>query len=375
MKIALVSPFDATIPGGVTEHLRGLGGALQQQGHDVFAITTGSSAGDEASRRPYHVGRPITIPINGSQASVTLDVRCFGEVTRLLRKERVDVVHVHQPFAPVLSHAALLGSRAVNVGTFHALHPRNMWYLLAKPYLLFLLDRLDARIAVSAPVCAELQRHFGGKYEVIPNGVDLDRFGPHVEPFDWARDGVPRVLFVGRFTERRKGFADLLQAMALVRRQLPKARLVVVGPGDPAKLAAEGDTDCVDFAGSVSSDMPPRYYASCEVCCAPSTGRESFGLVLLEAMASGVPVVATAIPGYASLISDGQNGLLVPPRRSDALAAALLTVLTDHQLSASLCDTARGVAEQYAWPRIASRVLIVYEEALRSRSQVAHSSP
>ena len=114
------------------------------------------------------------------------------------------------------------------MGTFHALHPRNPWYRLAKPYFLFLLDRLDGRITVSEPVRAELQHSFGGEYEVIPNGVDLERFGPHVEPFPWAGDGRTRVLFVGRFTEPRKGLVDLLQAMALVRRQLPNTRLVVV---------------------------------------------------------------------------------------------------------------------------------------------------
>jgi phosphatidylinositol alpha-mannosyltransferase len=230
----------------------------------------------------------------------------------------------------------------------------------------FVLSRLDARIAVSEPARDFVRAYFDGNYQIVPNGIDTNRFGETVDPFVWARDGAPRVLFVGRFDERRKGFAYLLRAWPQVRRAIPRARLLVVGSGRPerfTRLVERAGAESIDFVGLVSAEDLPRYYASCDVFCAPSVERESFGIILLEAMASRKPVVASAIPGYAGVLTDEREGLLVPPRSPTALAAALVRTLGDRSLAERLGRAGRTTALTYAWPRIAATVLEVYERA------------
>src|SRR3712207_1863503 len=261
----------------------------------------------------YGVGRTVAIPANGSTVRVTFDVTLYAAVKDLMRRERFDVVHLHEPLIPVLPYMVLLNSLAVNVATFHAFRPSNPWYTAFKPYMSFVLSRLDGRIAVSEPAREFVSQYFEGPYDIIPNGIDAARYGAEVEPFPWAADGTPRILFVGRFNEPRKGFSYLLRAMPLVRQQFPDARLVVAGTGRPERYAGlmerHGVTG-VDFLGFVPDEEKPRYYASCDVFCAPSIGGESLGIVLLEAMASGKPIVASDIPGYASVLSHGREGLL-----------------------------------------------------------------
>jgi phosphatidylinositol alpha-mannosyltransferase len=238
----------------------------------------------------------------------------------------------------------------------------------------FVLGRLDRRIAVSHPALEFVTQYFDGPYDVIPNGIDLQNYGENIEPFPWANDGTPRILFVGRFEEQRKGFKYLLRAMPLVRQQCPNARLVVVGTGKPEKFQdqmARYGVWGVDFVGYVTPEEKPRYYASCDIFCAPSIARESFGIVLLEAMASGKPVVAANIPGYASVLTNEQEGLLVTPRDPQAIALALVRALADAELRRRFAAKGLATAEQYAWARVAERVLLSYEKA---QSQAVHAS-
>ena len=369
LKIALVTPYDVTVPGGVAEHVAELRAAFRRLGHEALVLAPGAARGRvEQAADGYRIGRTVAVPSNGSRARISLDPLVLRAVRDLLRRERFDVVHVHAPHTPLLPYLALLSSDAANVATFHAAFGERAWYLAARPALAVVLRRLHARIAVSPLARDRCRRHFGGDYEVIPNGVDLDRFGPAARPFPWAGDGTPRVLFVGRFDEPRKGFADLCRAAALVQRAVPRVRLVVVGPGDPARarrVAAAAGTLHVDLVGRVAREDLPRYYASCDALCAPSVGNESFGLVLLEAMAAGAPLVATAIPGYAAVATADHDALLVPPRDPRAVAAALVRTLTDPGLRARLRVAGRATAGAYAWPAVAPRVLAVYAEARR----------
>jgi phosphatidylinositol alpha-mannosyltransferase len=260
----------------------------------------------------------------------------------------------------------LLNSRAVNVATFHAFRASNPWYTAFKPYMSFVLGRLDARIAVSHPARELVEQYFEGPYEVIPNGIDTDQYGDHVEPFPWAFDGIPRILFVGRFNEQRKGFKYLLRALPLIQQQFPQTRLMVIGTGDSERfdgLMERERVHGVDYIGFVPREELPRYYASCDIFCAPSIYRESFGIVLLEAAASGRPVVATNIPGYASVLTNEREALLVEPRDPQALALAIVRVLADQTLQQRLAAHGRLTAAQYAWPKVAARLLETYERA------------
>ncbi len=369
MKIALVSPYDTAHPGGVFEHIGHLRGEFERAGHDVTVLAPrGRKGGLEIREGFYGIGRTVPIPANGSTVRVTFDVTLYNAVKTLLRREQFDVIHLHEPLIPVLPYLVLLNSRAVNVATFHAYRASSPWYTAFKPYMTYMMSRLDARIAVSEPARNFVSGYFHGPYDIIPNGIDVNRFRD-IEPFSWAMDSTPRILFVGRYNEPRKGFKHLLRAMPYVHQQFPDARLVVVGGGRRDKfdgLIERYGVRNVDFVGLASPEALPRYYASCDLFCAPSTSGESFGIVLLEAMASGRPVVAGDIPGYRSVMTNGKEGLLVPPKDPHALALAIVRVLADTRLSERVATLGQETASHYAWPEIATRVLAVYERAGRA---------
>jgi phosphatidylinositol alpha-mannosyltransferase len=367
VKIAQVTPYDFHHPGGVSRHIAHLRAEFERMGHEVVVLAPRSSKGGlEIADGFYGIGRTFTIPGNGSRVRLTFDVTLYNAVKELLRRERFDVIHLHEPLTPVLPYMVIFNSKSVNVATFHAARASNPWYTAFKPYFSFVLSRLDGRIAVSETARDLILQYFDGPYDIIPNGIDLATFHPAVEPFPWARDGTPRILFVGRYNETRKGFSYLLRAMPLIHQQFPRARLVVVGPGKPEKfdgvMMRYGVTN-VDFAGEVSAEELPRYYASCDVFCAPSIQGESFGIVLLEAMACGKPVVAANIPGYANVVAHEREGLLVEPKNPAALAVALVRLLADRELRARLGAAGLQTAARYAWPRVAAQVLEVYERA------------
>jgi phosphatidyl-myo-inositol alpha-mannosyltransferase len=260
----------------------------------------------------------------------------------------------------------LLNSKAANIATFHAYRFSNPWYSAFKPYMSFVLGRLDGRIAVSEAAREFVSQYFEGPYEIIPNGIDVKRFSEGVEPFPWAQDDTPRILFVGRFNEVRKGFKYLLKAMPLIQQQFPKARLMVVGPGDTSRVSGTIERNWirgVEFIGQVSKEDLPRYYASATIVCAPSIERESFGIILLEAMATGKPTVATRIPGYAGVMTHEHDGLMVTPEDSQALALAIVRLLADRDLRQRLAHNGLETAASYAWPKVAKQVLTMYEQA------------
>lgn len=354
-------------PGGVAEHVAHLRDEFRRLGHTVKVMAPrGPRGGLEVSEDEYGIGRTITIPGNGSKMRLTFDVTLYADVKAIMRREQFDIVHLHEPLMPVLPYMVLLNSSSANVATFHAYSPSQPWYNAFKPYMSFVLGRIDARIAVSPPAKDFINRYFEGDYQVIPNGIDVEAYGPHVAPFPWASDGCKRILFVGRFEEARKGFKYLLRALPMVKQQFSDARLIVLGAGKPEKfegLMERLGITGVEFKGFVSHEEKARYYASCDVACVPSTGNESFGYVVVEPMAAGKPVVASNIAGYASVMTSGKNGVLVEPRNPQALALALVRVLADRDLQQRLGATGLVDAQQYAWPRVAARVLEVYREA------------
>lgn len=364
-------------PGGVAEHVEHLREEFRRLGHTVKVMAPrGPKGGLEVSNDHYGIGRAITIPGNGSKVRLTFDVTLYAEVRQIMQREQFDVVHYHEPLQPVLPSMVMLNSRAVNVATFHAYAERQPLYDIFRPYMSYLLSMVDGRIAVSEPARELVSRYFPGDYRIIPNGVDVDAYGPHVRPFPWAQDGTKRILFVGRFDEPRKGFRILLRAMPLVRMAFPGARLLVIGAGRPEKFAGLIDRlglTGIDYHGYVSFADKTRYYASCNVACVPSTSGESFGYTVVEPMAAGKPVVASNIAGYASVLTNGQNGLLVQPRNHEALAMALVRVLADQDLAAGLGVRGHQDAQQYSWSRVTAQVLDEYAAAAE-RARLRHAT-
>ncbi|HXH22548.1 MAG TPA: glycosyltransferase family 4 protein [Dehalococcoidia bacterium] len=366
MKIALVSPYDLAVPGGVNSHVHHLAENFNRLGHEVRVIGPSSdlSCLDENT---IAIGRPLAIAAGGSIARMNMAPRLARPIRRILREEAFDVVHVHEPLVSFLPIQFLRFSNAINVGTFHAARDnRARLYTYTRRLLRGAFRRLDGKIAVSAAAMRLVQPHFPGYYNLIPNGVDVERFSAAYEPLPGLDDGKVNILFVGRL-EKRKGLRYLLRAFADLKPRLPDTRLVVVGAYDERqrrgyeRWVRESGLRDVVFAGYASLEDLPRYHASSHIFCAPNTGNESQGIVLLEAMAAGLPVVASNIEGFAAVLTDGVEGLLVRPKASDALASALYALARDPELRAAMGERGRARAQHFSWERISRRVLSYYE--------------
>lgn len=374
MKIALVSAYDFAHPGGVTEHVRHLAAGLRRRGHEV-TIMAPCSDRDFSDRDGefIRVGRPFPIPMHGSVARITVSLHLTNRIKHLVRDGGFDVVHYHEPLMPVLPVTALRFSRTVNVGTFHAFARSNVGYYYGKPLLKRYVRRLHARIAVSNPAREFVRHYFPGDYRVIPNGIDVQRF-QNQPPYPEMRDGRFNILFVGRL-EYRKGLGYLLRAFERLKPQYPQLRLIIVGDGPLRRwygnFIARKQLDDVVMAGYVPDSELPRYYASCDVFCTPATGDESFGIVLLEAMASGKPMVATSIDGFREVVTHGVEGLLVDPKSRRQLAYALQTLINNSDLRQQLGQAGLLKARQFDWERITDQVMDVYEQAIDSAQPVA----
>jgi len=374
MKIALVSPYDFAYPGGVVNHIMSLGSHLAQMGHEVKFIAPASSPITTLGDRFIHIGKPRAIPVSGSVARVTISPWLSTKITEMLEKEKFDIVHLHEPLMPMLCTTVLRMSRTANVGTFHAFNGKG--YSIAKPFGPILFKRwfskLDGHVAVSKPAKKFVNKYFPADYNVIPNGIDTRHFSPNVAPIDELCDGKLNILFVGRL-EKRKGADYLLKAYEQVKRDIPNSRLIIVGPGTRLrgkyeKQVKKHSLKDVVFVGYTNYEELPRYYKTADVFCAPATGWESFGIVLLEAMAVGKPIVASNIDGYASILTHGAEGLLVPPKDEKSLAQALTSLLNDEELRQKM--GAKGIlkAKEFDWENVARRVEALYSKVL-SESQ------
>ena len=376
MKIALVSPYDFAYPGGVTNHISSLEYYLTRMGHEVKVIAPASKAVSTFGDRFIPIGKPRPIPTSGSIARVTISVRLSSSVRAVLDKENFDIIHLHEPLVPMLCTTVLRLSQTTNIGTFHAFASRPS-YGFAKPLVIRFLRKwfrkLDGKIAVSKPAMEFANKHLPGHYNIIPNGVDLEHFSPDVSPIDEFCDGKLNILFTGRL-EKRKGANYLLKAYQRVKQEIPDSRLIIVGPGTRLRHKYEkhvkrhGLKDVV-FVGYASYDDLPRYYKTADIFCAPATGQESFGIVLLEAMALGKPIVASNIEGYASLVTHGVEGLLVPPKDKEALAQALISLMTDESLRQQMGARGKIKAREYDWKYLAQRILDYYISILSQSPQ------
>ena len=374
MKIGLVSPYDFSIPGGVNNHICHLADHYCRLGHNVRILAPASRR--EAVQRDDLIvigQRTIGLPAGGSVAHITLSVMLGRTVDRVLASEAFDIVHLHEPFVPLLPFQVLRRSKGLNVATFHAAKDQGrQWYAYFQPAISRWWPHIQGKIAVSPAALRLIERYFEDHYEIIPNGVDYQRFATPAPPFPQFKDGKLNVLFRGRL-EKRKGLPYLLQAYAQVKGRLPDSRLIIVGPdggmraGAEAFVRREGLTDVV-FTGYVCEEDKTRYYRTADVFCAPNTGNESFGIILLEAMATGAPVIASNIEGFAYVVAHEQEGLLVPPRNATALADALVELLPDADRRREMGRRGQEKASQFAWDRVSQQVLDFYRRVAAPRS-------
>ncbi|MEO0078835.1 MAG: glycosyltransferase family 4 protein, partial [candidate division WOR-3 bacterium] len=344
LNVCLVSAAYRPYPSGVSEHVHHLACELHKLGHKVRVLTT-NFAGPTEPAGPFPVtrmGRALLIPMNQSYATLPVGIGIPVMVPKFIRRHNFDIIHCHGIFPPEISYWALVGTRVRAAVTFHTYGRLPAEPILKAFRTMFagLNHRIAARIAVSKAGAAFAGRLFPGRFHIIPNGVDLDRFCPTAPVPAVMAGHQPNILYVGRLDER-KGLPVLLRAMPRVVATVPSVRLFAVGHGrleaECRKLAQELNiADNVVFVGRARSEELSGYYAGCTVYVSPALGGEAMGIVLVEALACGRPVIASSIPGYDEVVQDNVNGILVPPGQTEPLANAVIRVLTSPDLQARL---------------------------------------
>lgn len=374
MRIGMVCPYSFDVPGGVQSHVLQLAEVMRMRGHAVSVL---APASPHASLPDYVVsaGKAIPIPYNGSVARLRFGPASHRKVKKWLVEGDFDVLHLHEPNAPSLSMLALNIAEGPIVATFHTSTTKSFTLSVVQGILRPMHEKIVGRIAVSDLARRWQMEALGSDAVEIPNGVDVDSFAT-ASPLD----GYPRpgktVLFLGRYDEPRKGMTVLLDAIPAVVQRLPDVQLLIVGHGDEDELRqqASGFAEHIRLLGSVDDAGKAAAMRSADVYCAPNTGGESFGIVLVEAMAAGTAVVASDLPAFQRVLHDGEAGRLVPVNDAAALAEALIAVLEDDALRERYVAAGAEAVRRYDWSVVASQILRVYETVAGSGAKVQVAS-
>jgi phosphatidyl-myo-inositol alpha-mannosyltransferase len=368
MRICLVSPYDWSVPSGVNRHVTNLAQHFMRRGEDVRVVAPASKRLPVQPPWLEIIGHSsIGLPASGSVANITISYNISSRVKRFLERETFDVVHIHEPFMPLLPFQFMRYSPTKTIATFHAARDTgSRMYAYGRHIILPWWPRLDGKIAHSRASLKLIGKYFAGRYRIIPSGIDYGFFASEVPPIPKFMDDKRNILFVGR-QEPRKGLPYLLEAYAQLKREMPRTRLIVVGPDGGLRAACiryvqQNNVQDVIFTDYVPTDELPRYYKTGDVFCAPNTGHESLGLILLEAMAAGLPIVASRIQGFEDVLTDGHHGLLVPPKNSAAMSEALARMLSDAGMREEMGRAGSRQAQLYSWEEMSGRVLRFYED-------------
>jgi len=362
MRIGIVCPYAWDIPGGVSAHVHDLAMALQGLGHEVSVL---APADDDAGLPSFvqSTGKPRAIRYNGSVARLSFGPRTAHRVSKWIEEGQFDVLHVHEPLAPSLSVLACWSAKGPIVATWHSSMDRSRVLLSLVKLARTAMEKVSARIAVSDAALTTLREHVGGDALVIPNGVDISSF-KNAKPLEgWPGEGKS-LVFLGRVDEPRKGLEILVKAFPAIRERHPNLRLLIAGPGDPSHLIASlqpTDAAAVTHLGMIADSDKASVLASGTLYIAPNTGGESFGIVLLEAMASGTPVVASNLEAFARVLRDGHAGMLFNNGDSDSLSAAVNRLLDDPNQQERLVSAGHARAKQFDWKIVANQIVEVYE--------------
>ena len=377
MRIGVVCPYSWDVPGGVQFHVRDLAEYLIKLGHEVSVLVP---ADEDTELPPFaqSAGRAVPVPYNGSVARLNFGFLSAARVRRWIHDGNFEVLHVHEPGTPSLSLLACWAASGPIVATFHTANPRSRAMLAGAPIVASAMEKINARIAVSEYARRTLVEHVGGDAVVIPNGVDvryLSGLRPRPEwrtPPGHEQDGGT-IGFLGRFGEPRKGLSVLLEAFPAIVRARPRTRLLVAGRGDvdealrsvPASVRGN-----IEFLGMVGDEDRGRLLRSVDVYCAPNTGGESFGIILVEAMSAAAPVLASNLDAFSLVLEGGAAGVMFPNGDSAALAREAVALLADPARRAVLRATASRVVQKYDWSVVADDILSVYEMVTESTARV-----
>lgn len=364
MKIGIVCPYSWDTPGGVQFHVRDLAETLLAQGHRVSVLAP-SSDGTEIPRFLVSAGRSVPIPYNGSVARLNFGVKTSRLVGQWLDDGEFDLIHIHEPITPSLSVLALAQAEIPVVATFHSAQERSRALSFVSPMVQPLLEKITARIAVSAEAKRTVHEHLGGDAYIIPNGVFVAPFADADPDPRWLgqRHGQsPTVAFLGRLDEPRKGLPTFAAAIQKVHARRPDVRFLIAGRGDAADSRAALEGLPVEWLGGISDEEKASLFASVDQYIAPQTGGESFGIVLVEAMAAGARVIASSIQAFRDVLDHGAAGIVFDVGDADSLATAILTDLEtpDSEMDACAAEWVR----QYDWKPVTEKIENVYDVAL-----------
>ena len=370
MRIGIVCPYSWDVPGGVQFHVRDLAEHLIRQGHEVSVL---APADEDTPLPPYVVsaGRAVPVPYNGSVARLNFGPLSAARVRRWVHEGDFDVLHIHEPAAPSLALLTCWAARGPIVGTFHTSNPRSRAMIAAYPILQPALEKISARIAVSEYARRTLVEHLGGDAVVIPNGVDVGFFAEAEPKAEWQGQTIG---FIGRIDEPRKGLPVLMRALPGILAAHPGARLLVAGRGDRKEAVAglpPAVRERVEFLGMVSDEDKARLLRSVDLYVAPNTGGESFGIILVEAMSAGAPVLASDLDAFAQVLDGGAAGELFPNEDADALAAAAIRLLGDPERRAELRERGSRHVRRFDWSTVGADILAVYETVTAGAGAVA----
>lgn len=377
MKIAQICPYNFFRSGGVQSHIDNLAKELRKRGHEVKIIAPKVKGLEHTRDDVILVGRSAELSINRTQIDMSIASKDDKEnIKKLLKKEKFDILHFHEPWVPALSMQILSESGCVNVATFHGASPKT---ILARsletifmPVANFVINALDAVIAVSKVPTEFIREFYTGKIYIVPNGIDLEVFSPKNKPFEKYLDEKINIFFIGRL-DKRKGVKYLVKAFRKLKRKVKDVRLIIGGKGDELekvkryiKRYALRD---VEILGYVKEEDKPRYFATCDIFCSPALYGESFGIVLVEAMASGKPVVACSNPGYKTVLNGSGELFLAEPKDTKELCEKLAILCKDKELRSFMGEWGLKKAKKYSWESICDQLLEVYDAALQRRKK------
>jgi phosphatidylinositol alpha-mannosyltransferase len=377
LRIGIVCPYGWDTPGGVQIHIKEFTEFLLQQGHSVSVIAPVSDDNVELEPWLVNAGRPLPIPFNGSIARVLFGPIASSRVRTWINQNDFDILHLHEPGIPSLSLLACWAANGPMVGTFHASTSRLRAISAVGALIEPMIEKLSARIAVSDMAAETMSNLYGAQAVVIPNGIDFNKFQGFRNFSASENLESPRIGFLGRFDEHRKGLDLLLAALPTILRKFPHAQVIVAGPGDEEKVRHGIDSKyakSVLFLGRLTEQEKITFLSSINIYVAPNIGGESFGIILAEAMCSQAAIVASDIPAFSSLLRNGELGLLFDSEDSAALARAIITLLTSPAEISTFTEKALKAGFEYDWQRVGSHILDVYEAAMAGNGRVCLSS-
>ncbi|MDH3014280.1 glycosyltransferase family 4 protein [Gordonia alkanivorans] len=361
MRIGMICPYSFDVPGGVQAHVTELAHVFIDRGHEVSVLAPASRR-TELPEYVVRVGPSLALPYNGSVSRVNFSPKGYLRLRRWIAENGFDVLHVHEPNSPSISMLSLMVASGPIVTTFHTATSKSLWLSAFQGILRPYHERIAGKIAVSELARRWQMESLGSDAVEIPNGINVAGFA-NAKPLDGYPHPGRTILFLGRFDEPRKGIDILMRALPSVVEKFPDVRVLVVGGGNQAALRRRAGTlaDHLVFLGQVDDATKARALASADVYCAPNLGGESFGIVLVEAMAAGAAVIASSLNAFRRVLDDGRAGKLVDTGSPDQLAAGIISLLSDDEAREQLVARGRVRADKYDWSRVADQILRVYD--------------